>query len=203
LGGRGSGRPASFGLLVDKCHELHSIDLAWLRRRNLLTPGRWSTITWSRGGHTTGSIRLTPVPGGLLLSYRHRSAGDDWRDVSETIPVLQTPGRFGGHRHWFSCPGCDRRCRILYGGAQFRCRTCQRLRYESQYEPALARAASKALKIRRRLGCSGGLADPFPEKPKGMHWRTYERLRSDDIDLQNSWVAGIAHRFDIKPQSED
>ena len=27
-----------------------------------------------------------------------------------------------------------------------------------------------------RLGRSGYPADLFPDKPKGMHWRTYERL---------------------------
>jgi hypothetical protein len=27
-----------------------------------------------------------------------------------------------------------------------------------------------------KLGGSPSLAEPFPEKPKGIHWRTYNRL---------------------------
>jgi hypothetical protein len=33
-------------------------------------------------------------------------------------------------------------------------------------------------KIRMRLGGNGDIFDAFPDKPKGMHWRTYDRLRS-------------------------
>jgi hypothetical protein len=38
------------------------------------------------------------------------------------------------------------------------------------------RALHKAQSIRKRLGGSANMTTPFPEKPKGMHWRTYERL---------------------------
>ncbi len=34
----------------------------------------------------------------------------------------------------------------------------------------------KAAQIKRQLGGSGAYADPVPERPKGMHQRTYERL---------------------------
>jgi hypothetical protein len=34
----------------------------------------------------------------------------------------------------------------------------------------------KSQKIRMRLGGSASMLDEFPEKPKGMHWRTYDRL---------------------------
>jgi hypothetical protein len=40
----------------------------------------------------------------------------------------------------------------------------------------MSRRMSQAQKIRKRLGGSVNLDEPFPEKPKGMHWRTYRKL---------------------------
>ena len=57
------------------------------------------------------------------------------------------------------------------------CRHCCDLSYLSRWEDAQIRARSKAEKVRLRLGGSPSLDDPFPDKPKGMWWRTYERLR--------------------------
>jgi hypothetical protein len=53
-----------------------------------------------------------------------------------------------------------------------------RLGYDSQLETPHQRGSGRAQKIRRRLG--SGIDDPFgefPARPKGMHWRTYERWR--------------------------
>jgi hypothetical protein len=195
MGGRGSGRSSSFGMMADLCHEHHRIDLAWLRSEKMLEAGGWRSITWSRAGRQTGSVRVAAVPGGMALSYRQRRNGGEWQDVDEVVPIVQTATQFGGRRGWFRCLSCERRCRILYGGAHFRCRRCHRLRYDTQYEPAFARAATRALKIRERLGCKGGIDDPFPDKPKGMRWATYERLRGEEERLQGAWAQGIMARF--------
>jgi hypothetical protein len=191
MGGRGSGRRPSFGFNTDKCHEFHSVDLAWLRRKNLLILGRASSINWSRGGHQTGSIRVEYMGHGLRLIYKRRAQNDEWLDVNEIVPLSETSANFGGTRQWFQCLSCRNRCRIIYGGAYFRCRKCYKLKYETQYEPPYGRAASRAVKIRERLGCREGFAAPFPEKPKGMHWATYARLSDLDERLQQFWAGGI------------
>lgn len=195
MGGRGSGRPSSFGLMVTKTNEVHSIDLAWLRRQKLLNVGCWSSLRWSRAGRETGSIRLEYLSGAVRLVYRARTSGEDWQDISDTVQLVETATRFGGSRQWFLCPACCRRCRILYGGTLFRCRRCNGLKYDTQYEPPFARAATRALKIRERLGGKGGIDDPFPAKPKGMHWRTYERLQEEEERLQGRWSAGIIAKW--------
>ena len=197
MGGRGSGRSASLGLGVELCHRSHAIDLAWLRRQKLLVQGRWSTLTWSVRGETTGSIQLAMVATGVMLNYRARQSGEDWRQIHEVISLIETTTNFDGRRQWFKCLGCGQQCRIIYGGIWFRCRKCRGLRYESQYEPPFARAASRALKIRDKLGGRGGIDDPFPEKPKGMHWRTYEKLRDMEEQLQEAWAVGISERLGL------
>jgi hypothetical protein len=45
----------------------------------------------------------------------------------------------------------------------------------------------KGQKIREILGGSLGVLDDFPAKPKGMHWRRYNRLRHlHDQAVENS-----------------
>jgi hypothetical protein len=52
-----------------------SLDLAWLRRRKMLTPGRRSSVMWSVGGNRVGEIMIVPLEDALLLVYRARSRG--------------------------------------------------------------------------------------------------------------------------------
>jgi hypothetical protein len=48
----------------------------------------------------------------------------------------------------------------------------------SQQETVLDRANRKASKLRKKLKDNGGIGDPIWNKPKGMHWRTFERLKA-------------------------
>ena len=73
-------------------------------------------------------------------------------------------------------PQCGDRCGILYQKERFACRKCHRLAYASQMQSTQQRSYSQARKIRRSLGGSGSLEEPFPKKPRGMHQSTYERL---------------------------
>src|SRR5262249_4350362 len=74
---------------------------------------------------------------------------------------------------------CGRRAAIPYcAGELFACRRCYGLSYASQQETALHRRFGQARKIRMRLGGGVDLLEPFPARPKGMHRRTFERLRA-------------------------
>jgi hypothetical protein len=106
---------------------------------------------------------------------------------NHTIYLTRTFPPFGGHRWWFICPGsgCGRRVGRLYVGRDFLCRHCRGLVYESQRKSASFRVLSRSQKIRRRLGGSGGLSDPFPDKPKAMHWKTYFRLQDEAMRAED------------------
>jgi hypothetical protein len=119
--------------------------------------------------------------------------------VEQLAPIVLMPCRFGGWRRYFRCPGCGRRAMKLYGaGRQFRCRHCCQLAYPSQREDRFDRALRRANNIRMRLGGEPGMLSPFPQRPKGMHERTYERLRSEaweaELRAQERLAMFIARR---------
>ena len=119
-------------------------------------------------------------PKGLILTCRHRSSpGDESEGIREPVPLTWTACNFGGQRPWLICPGpgCGQRVAILYGpGRYFLCRHCYDLTYQSRRDDKTYRALHKAQEIKERLGGSANMMEAFPEKPKGMHWKTYERL---------------------------
>ncbi|MDP2828818.1 MAG: hypothetical protein Q8O37_09440 [Sulfuricellaceae bacterium] len=58
----------------------------------------------------------------------------------------------------------------------FACRHCYQLAYASQRENTDDRATRRADKIRDRLKWEPGILSGHGIKPKGMYWRTYQRL---------------------------
>jgi hypothetical protein len=185
--------------LTPTVDEFHSIDIAWLRRRGTCYVGYFGSLRWTRHGQETGSIGYTVEREGLRLRYRTiPRLGGMPRDVNELVPIVTTPTNFGGVQHWFLCLSCRRRCRIIYGGSLFRCRRCCGARYESQYRHPALTICDRRWAIRRRLEERGsssalgfGLDDGLPLRPKGMHWRTYRRLKQLDDRLAGRWWCGV------------
>jgi hypothetical protein len=107
MGGLGSGR---IGGLSSRptCESYHHIDLAWIRRQGLMTPGRCSTLRWSRCGQETGSISLTAQEHGHYLRYSTTDDRGETLAVGEVIPFLFTSAGFGGRRRWLKCLTCGR-----------------------------------------------------------------------------------------------
>ncbi len=197
MGGVGSGNRHRFDKKTT-VGETHGLDVRRLHRESLLEGGRVFSWRWSRAGRETGSVRgeVTGVgrPELLTLAYRSKTGPrGDWEDVTEPVPLEWTSCNFGGERPWFLCPSlaCGRRVAILYGpGRYFLCRHCYDLRYESQRENGTHRALRRAQKIRERLGGTANMTEPFPERPKGMHWRTCERLWREHNEAEMEHLAG-------------
>ena len=203
MGGVGSGNWYRFDKKTTT-GECHSVDVRYLHREGLLEPGRWFTLRWSRADRETGSIggvvEGTEPPERVLLFYRHRiGPGEEWEDVQEHVFLDWSACNFGGERPWFVCPGdgCGQRVAVLYGlGKYFLCRYCYDLVYESQRENEMHRALRRAQAIRERLGGSANMTKPFSEKPKGMHWKTYERLWWEHHEAEMAQLVGMREWLD-------
>jgi hypothetical protein len=116
---------------------------------------------------------------GLNISYSWSSYHQPENQPANIhIRLRTTPCNYGGVRWWFACPSCNRRAAILYiTGGRLCCIKCGRFSYASQRGDVMDRAWIKQRKLESRLidGC---------HKPKGMHWKTYERLRDEIIECE-------------------
>jgi hypothetical protein len=166
--------------------ERRQIDVRRWQREGLFeaTP-RYISWAWYRQGEQIASISARTSNSEVELSYAYRRNGDEdnEKSVNYTIPLSWTECNFGGKRAWFICPGvvkgrvCGRRVAKLYlGGGYFLCRHCHDLSYNSRQVGRKNRALHKCQKIRRRLGASANMLEPFPPPPKGMHLKTYMGL---------------------------
>jgi hypothetical protein len=200
VGGVGSGSWYRFNKKTTT-NECQSIDVRYLHRNDLLKPGYSFSLGWSRAGRQTGSIGGVTQDDLVTFFYRHRRGPDsEWEDIRETVSLDWTPCNFGGERPWFICPGagCGRRVTMLYGpGKYFLCRHCYDLTYQSQRDNKMYRALHRAQNIRERLGGSANMTEPFPEKPKGMHWRTYERLWWEHHEAEMQQLLGMREWLDM------
>lgn len=199
MGGIGSGRRWHNGA-NDTTSDYRTLDVRRWAREGMLRPGYWGGWQWTRNGEVVASIRMRAEEDRLILMYRHRNGGEEWKDEQYPVRIVRTPCNLGGSRPWFICPalGCGRRVAILYGGGIFACRHCYRLAYPSQRETWDDRAARRADRIRSRLSWEPGILNGEGWKPKGMHWRTFEKLVAEHDEHVAKSFSGIALRLGIK-----
>jgi hypothetical protein len=197
MGGFGSGR--RWG--KETTSDMRPLDIRKLQRDGLLTPGQSITLNWSRNGEQVATIQARTEAEHVTLIYRHKSGGNDWQPMDYPVRLEWTACTLGGRRAWFLCPaeGCGRRVALLYiGGAGiFACRHCYRLAYACQREAADDRAARRADSIRERLGWQVGILNPNGGRPKGMHWRTFNRLTAEHDAFVGVSLAGMSARLGL------
>jgi hypothetical protein len=196
MGGFGSGRGQGG---KDTTSDMRPLDIRRLHRAGLLTPGRVFSWQWTVCGREVASIQMRSEADRLVLIYRNRSHGGEWQPMEYPIYLEWTPCNLGGRRAWFLCPasGCRRRVAILFGGSIFACRHCHNLAYACQREADDDRAMRRADTIRRRLGWGAGIANPEGGKPRGMQWRTFERLKAEYAAFANASWAGMAELLGV------
>jgi hypothetical protein len=186
MGGRGSGNWWRWDT-KDTTADYRQLDIRRWQRQGRLVAGSFY-LFWAGGASIKVEVhdlaeRFPALPPSrellLVLEYTYRHAGGAPVDVRQPVFLEWTPCHYGGERPWFRCSadGCGRRVALLYGaGKYFACRRCCRLVYQSQREDEYQRHLTRANAIRRRLGGGSDALGGFPPKPKGMHWRTYDRL---------------------------
>ena len=193
MGGPGSGQWYRWNTKPTVGHH-HSIDVRDWHRQGLLRPHLSFITFWrDKNGQDRANVYVTSEADRVELSYDYN--GDPQR---YHIHLTSTPCPYGGRRRWFMCPNvaCGRRVAKLYlRGSYFRCRACHRLAYASQREARCYQAMNRAHKIQQRLGGRPGFAYPFPPKPKGMHWRTYDRWQLKFNEAAQACWAATAEKF--------
>jgi len=172
------------------------LDIDRLKQTNCLRPGLVS-ISWKRNGESVADIRLlfSNELDQVTLIYRSRSRGEPWEDIRDPIRLDLTKPYFGGVRYWFICPSCNTRRKVLYGSRLYRCRECHRMTYSSQYDPFPQLPWNRCHRVRERLGGEAGFSNMFPPKPKGMHWKTYYRLREEDWHAEEMLYLAMDNRL--------
>ena len=199
MGGCGSGRNRSSH--TDTTANRCQIDVRRWQREGLLRAGYGFVLEWKRDGEVVAAISVRTETDQVVLSHRRPSYEHSSTDLEYAVRLEWTPCHYGGTRAWFLCParGCGRRAAILYmGGAVFACRHCYRLSYQSQREAPYMRAIHRAQAIRVKLGGSANLNEPFPWKPEGMRWSTFQQLRRQAEEAEShSWPSWLPKRASV------
>lgn len=174
MGGMGSGRRCRYGTkgTVDASYRL---DIRYLKRQGMLRSGYYS-LSWNRNGEPSGNVNIRVVADvSMTVIYRWRgNSSEEWQSKEQAVRLARTACAFGGSRPWFVCPYCYRRVSVVVvDGVHVACRHCLKLTYSSCNGDRIDRSWSKRDKYKVKLGGDKGLH----QKPKGMHQRTWQRLR--------------------------
>jgi hypothetical protein len=178
---------------------LHFIDIAKLRPKAAPSVGYKAagTISISHPAHELdvhfALEILNTGKGTIRLLYIDPVSG---RALNYEVALDTTPAYFGGYRLWFICPDTGARAVKLYLNPQdgfFVSRHALRSLgglYASQIYGDYDRAIAMKNKTARRLSM------PCPLKPKGMHYRTYERILSRYEHYHGKCQKIIANQMD-------
>ena len=190
MGGRGSGRRSSYSGKLET-NDSMPLDIRKIKRKGLLEPGRSFSWQWTVNDRPVAGISVrVDFDRSLALSYSIRRTGEV---IEQRVQTQTSPCNLGGERHWFTCPRCSKRVAVLYApGRYFACRQCGGLGYPTQKEGLGDRASTRADKIRTRLGWEGGIMNGEGLKPKGMHWKNFQRLKAEHDALVQVSLRDIA-----------
>lgn len=186
MGGLGSGRNAGFG--APTCEAFPSIDILQYARKGVLTQGCRTEVNWTYQGKEIGWGTVEADVTSITLVWRFDGV-DDNKQHREEIGLSFTQPPLGGQRPWFVCPVCGCRRLKLYCGEAFLCRACLGLQYQSTRDSRPLRLVRRLNRLRGQLGGVVVAGELLPERPKGMHRRTYNRLVEQEVAVNGQITA--------------
>ncbi len=160
-------------------------------------------VARTQGGQAVGFVRTRFGVVGYFVDVDACEGNVDYmREDDLVVEILAVDAdpmpRRGGRRHYIRCPSCDRRCLVLYVAPlsphRLGCRVCLDLRYESQRQCAETRLATKSRKIRAKLSGDTSLLTNFPERPPGLHRRTYMKICLEAEAVEQSLAMALLKR---------
>jgi len=134
----------------------------------------------------------------FTINYMHKG-----ERIEHIVRLTQSVCNYGGVRNWFKCQYCHRRVGVIYvSNGQCGCRKCFNLAYQSERDTWQGQQYRKANAIREQLGWKVGIAHADGEKPKGMHWKTFYKLKAEhDFRVQlifghtMAWCAKVQRKL--------
>jgi hypothetical protein len=130
----------------------------------------------------------------------------------QPITLTWTPCHYGGERPWWQCPGCHRRCGILYLRRVWVCRLCAGLAYWSTRVSKPSRLDDRARRLERKIGIRWNADHTRWQavKPKRMHQRTFARLlaqwqdlrMAEDMAREDELLRGLARSMRVADRLE-
>ncbi len=103
MGGPGSGNRWGYGA-KSTTDDYRTLDVRRWAREGVLRPGYWGGWQWTRDGETVASIQMRAEQDRVILIYKRRSGGEDWKDEQYPVRIVRTRCHLGGSRAWFICP---------------------------------------------------------------------------------------------------
>ena len=146
-----------------------------------LETGRYNPLDLSHSNSEIASGRITAD----TTDERRGRLRLELGELDQRIELIAVARHYGGRQWYFVCPQTGRRASVLWkppGARAFASRQAwgRQVAYASQFKTGYDRACSAAWAIKYRLGGAdySDFAGELPPKPRGMHWRTYEKETS-------------------------
>ena len=171
----------------EKVEDFRRLDIREMQRAGLFK-NHWSGL-WEWRDPSSLKVRASVAVQTTekVLRLRYLFSGVT---VFDDLRLQHIPCKFGGTRVLVQCPSCTMAYGILYlKNSVFRCRKCHGLKYATQSETKHGRLAIKKHKLSAKLAgrC----------RPKGMHKKTYFRIRRALIETKTELFAVLRRRMEV------